>query len=168
MRCRVVHLYVFSPIAFESSTRVSSCRRFSNSLAIVRDVLEAGRNLGSCLRLKASADTNPPLRRRKICIAAPEGSLTTLFALGSPTDDWYFVEPRVPQLGEKFFAGLRDAESPHLSGKSAGCSAARSAGMSLEERPSFYRQEVNKTIWEVPERYQNLSPVGSGAYGSVW
>uniref|UniRef100_A0A8D3CZ26 mitogen-activated protein kinase n=1 Tax=Scophthalmus maximus TaxID=52904 RepID=A0A8D3CZ26_SCOMX len=34
-------------------------------------------------------------------------------------------------------------------------------------RPVFYRQEVNKTIWEVPERYQNLSPVGSGAYGSV-
>lgn len=23
-------------------------------------------------------------------------------------------------------------------------------------------------MWEVPERYQNLSPVGSGAYGSVW
>uniref|UniRef100_A0A8C1Q2Q3 mitogen-activated protein kinase n=1 Tax=Cyprinus carpio TaxID=7962 RepID=A0A8C1Q2Q3_CYPCA len=33
--------------------------------------------------------------------------------------------------------------------------------------PTFYRQEVNKTIWEVPVRYQNLSPVGSGAYGSV-
>uniref|UniRef100_A0A673CVC4 mitogen-activated protein kinase n=1 Tax=Sphaeramia orbicularis TaxID=375764 RepID=A0A673CVC4_9TELE len=33
--------------------------------------------------------------------------------------------------------------------------------------PTFYRQEVNKTIWEVPDRYQNLSPVGSGAYGSV-
>uniref|UniRef100_A0A3B4WK47 mitogen-activated protein kinase n=1 Tax=Seriola lalandi dorsalis TaxID=1841481 RepID=A0A3B4WK47_SERLL len=33
--------------------------------------------------------------------------------------------------------------------------------------PVFYRQEVNKTIWEVPERYQSLSPVGSGAYGSV-
>ncbi|KAF3860371.1 hypothetical protein F7725_000626 [Dissostichus mawsoni] len=42
-----------------------------------------------------------------------------------------------------------------------------SAGMSQKERPKFYRQEVNKTIWEVPERYQNLSPVGSGAYGSV-
>ncbi|KPP60638.1 mitogen-activated protein kinase 14A-like [Scleropages formosus] len=42
-----------------------------------------------------------------------------------------------------------------------------SAGMSHKERPTFYRQEVNKTIWEVPERYQNLSPVGSGAYGSV-
>ncbi|KAJ8378225.1 hypothetical protein AAFF_G00245130 [Aldrovandia affinis] len=27
--------------------------------------------------------------------------------------------------------------------------------------------ELNKTIWEVPERYQTLSPVGSGAYGSV-
>ncbi|MBZ3880141.1 Mitogen-activated protein kinase 14 [Sciurus carolinensis] len=36
-----------------------------------------------------------------------------------------------------------------------------------DERPTFYRQELNKTIWEVPERYQNLSPVGSGAYGSV-
>uniref|UniRef100_A0A8C7CAE0 mitogen-activated protein kinase n=1 Tax=Oncorhynchus kisutch TaxID=8019 RepID=A0A8C7CAE0_ONCKI len=36
-----------------------------------------------------------------------------------------------------------------------------------KERPTFYRQELNKTIWEVPERYQTLSPVGSGAYGSV-
>ncbi|KAM4701609.1 mitogen-activated protein kinase 14 isoform 2-T2 [Discoglossus pictus] len=33
--------------------------------------------------------------------------------------------------------------------------------------PGFYRQELNKTLWEVPERYQNLTPVGSGAYGSV-
>uniref|UniRef100_A0A8C5HN71 mitogen-activated protein kinase n=1 Tax=Gouania willdenowi TaxID=441366 RepID=A0A8C5HN71_GOUWI len=40
--------------------------------------------------------------------------------------------------------------------------------MSLKERPKFYRQEVNKTIWEVPEQYRNLAPVGSGAYGSVW
>uniref|UniRef100_A0A8C8CCK6 mitogen-activated protein kinase n=1 Tax=Oncorhynchus tshawytscha TaxID=74940 RepID=A0A8C8CCK6_ONCTS len=39
--------------------------------------------------------------------------------------------------------------------------------MSHKERPTFYRQELNKTIWEVPERYQSLSPVGSGAYGSV-
>uniref|UniRef100_A0A8C5HKX9 mitogen-activated protein kinase n=1 Tax=Gouania willdenowi TaxID=441366 RepID=A0A8C5HKX9_GOUWI len=35
------------------------------------------------------------------------------------------------------------------------------------QRPKFYRQEVNKTIWEVPEQYRNLAPVGSGAYGSV-
>uniref|UniRef100_A0A8C5HJZ8 mitogen-activated protein kinase n=1 Tax=Gouania willdenowi TaxID=441366 RepID=A0A8C5HJZ8_GOUWI len=35
------------------------------------------------------------------------------------------------------------------------------------KRPKFYRQEVNKTIWEVPEQYRNLAPVGSGAYGSV-
>lgn len=27
--------------------------------------------------------------------------------------------------------------------------------------------ELNKTAWEVPERYQSLSPVGSGAYGQV-
>uniref|UniRef100_A0A8C5NFQ0 mitogen-activated protein kinase n=1 Tax=Gouania willdenowi TaxID=441366 RepID=A0A8C5NFQ0_GOUWI len=39
--------------------------------------------------------------------------------------------------------------------------------MSQNDRPTFYRQELNKTMWEVPERYQNLSPVGSGAYGSV-
>uniref|UniRef100_A0A3P8UJV0 mitogen-activated protein kinase n=1 Tax=Cynoglossus semilaevis TaxID=244447 RepID=A0A3P8UJV0_CYNSE len=39
--------------------------------------------------------------------------------------------------------------------------------MSQKERPVFYREEVNKAIWEVPERYKKLSPVGSGAYGSV-
>ncbi|MEQ2265523.1 Mitogen-activated protein kinase 14A, partial [Xenotaenia resolanae] len=39
--------------------------------------------------------------------------------------------------------------------------------MSQNERSGFYLQEVNKTIWEVPRRYQDLSPVGSGAYGSV-
>ncbi|XP_024913134.1 mitogen-activated protein kinase 11 isoform X3 [Cynoglossus semilaevis] len=38
----------------------------------------------------------------------------------------------------------------------------------MSARPGFYRQELNKTVWEVPERYQNLTPVGSGAYGSVW
>uniref|UniRef100_A0A2K6RQR4 mitogen-activated protein kinase n=1 Tax=Rhinopithecus roxellana TaxID=61622 RepID=A0A2K6RQR4_RHIRO len=31
----------------------------------------------------------------------------------------------------------------------------------------FYRQELNKTVWEVPQRLQGLRPVGSGAYGSV-
>ncbi|KAM9344352.1 mitogen-activated protein kinase 14A isoform 1-T1 [Pholidichthys leucotaenia] len=39
--------------------------------------------------------------------------------------------------------------------------------MSQERGSVFYRQEVNKTIWEVPERYRDLSPVGSGAYGTV-
>ncbi|XP_063319235.1 mitogen-activated protein kinase 14A isoform X3 [Pelmatolapia mariae] len=39
--------------------------------------------------------------------------------------------------------------------------------MSRPEKHDFYRDEVNKTIWEVPERYQRLTPVGSGAYGSV-
>uniref|UniRef100_A0A3B3TG37 mitogen-activated protein kinase n=1 Tax=Paramormyrops kingsleyae TaxID=1676925 RepID=A0A3B3TG37_9TELE len=37
----------------------------------------------------------------------------------------------------------------------------------MSARPGFYRQELNKTVWEVPERYRNLTPVGSGAYGSV-
>ena len=35
-------------------------------------------------------------------------------------------------------------------------------------KPHFYRVELNKTDWELPDRYQKLSPVGSGAYGQVW
>jgi p38 MAP kinase len=31
----------------------------------------------------------------------------------------------------------------------------------------FYRVEINKTEWELPDRYQMLSPIGSGAYGQV-
>jgi len=34
-------------------------------------------------------------------------------------------------------------------------------------KPGFVRVELNKTQWEVPERYTALSPVGSGAYGQV-
>lgn len=55
-----------------------------------------------------------------------------------------------------------------LKQKFAPASGFSSAGMSQKERTKFYLQEVNKTVWEVPTRYQNLSPVGSGAYGSVW
>ncbi|XP_067134891.1 mitogen-activated protein kinase 14-like isoform X1 [Centruroides vittatus] len=32
---------------------------------------------------------------------------------------------------------------------------------------SFVRVEMNTTTWEVPERYRNLLPVGSGAFGQV-
>ena len=32
----------------------------------------------------------------------------------------------------------------------------------------FYRTETNKATWEVPERYQDLQSIGSGAYGLVW
>uniref|UniRef100_A0A8C6YXL7 mitogen-activated protein kinase n=1 Tax=Nothoprocta perdicaria TaxID=30464 RepID=A0A8C6YXL7_NOTPE len=31
----------------------------------------------------------------------------------------------------------------------------------------FHRQEVNKTVWELPRRYTSVHHVGSGAYGSV-
>ncbi len=34
-------------------------------------------------------------------------------------------------------------------------------------KEDFYRVELNRTVWEVPQRYQNLQPVGSGAYGQV-
>ncbi|XP_077495199.1 p38b MAP kinase isoform X13 [Amblyomma americanum] len=34
-------------------------------------------------------------------------------------------------------------------------------------RSGFHRVELNKTVWEVPVRYTNLSPIGVGAYGQV-
>ncbi|KAM5288761.1 mitogen-activated protein kinase 12 isoform 4-T4 [Ctenodactylus gundi] len=34
-------------------------------------------------------------------------------------------------------------------------------------RKGFYRREVTKTVWEVRAVYQDLQPVGSGAYGAV-
>uniref|UniRef100_A0A6I8S0D8 mitogen-activated protein kinase n=1 Tax=Xenopus tropicalis TaxID=8364 RepID=A0A6I8S0D8_XENTR len=37
----------------------------------------------------------------------------------------------------------------------------------MSGRVGFYKQELNKTVWEVPDRYQRLTPVGSGAFGSV-
>ena len=36
------------------------------------------------------------------------------------------------------------------------------------QQARFYKQELGKTIWEVPEHYENLLAIGSGAYGSVW
>ncbi|XP_027044006.1 mitogen-activated protein kinase 14-like [Pocillopora damicornis] len=33
--------------------------------------------------------------------------------------------------------------------------------------PGYYRTELNRTVWEVPEKYQDLSPIGTGAYGQV-
>ncbi|GBP96051.1 Mitogen-activated protein kinase p38b [Eumeta japonica] len=33
--------------------------------------------------------------------------------------------------------------------------------------PRYHKVEINKTEWIVPERYQMLTPVGSGAYGQV-
>jgi len=34
-------------------------------------------------------------------------------------------------------------------------------------KSGFHSVELNKTVWEVPERYINLSAIGSGAYGQV-
>lgn len=42
--------------------------------------------------------------------------------------------------------------------------------MGSRERPlreGFYRTELHKTDWEVPTKYIDLVPIGSGAYGSV-
>nr|CAC85497.1 p38ge [Suberites domuncula] len=34
-------------------------------------------------------------------------------------------------------------------------------------KPGYYKMELFKTVWEAPERYQDLSPIGTGAYGTV-
>lgn len=38
----------------------------------------------------------------------------------------------------------------------------------MEARANFCREEINNTVWEVPEKYTRLKQVGTGAYGSVW
>uniref|UniRef100_A0A4X2LUI7 mitogen-activated protein kinase n=1 Tax=Vombatus ursinus TaxID=29139 RepID=A0A4X2LUI7_VOMUR len=39
--------------------------------------------------------------------------------------------------------------------------------MSFIRKRGFYKQEVNKTAWELPKTYVTLTHVGSGAYGAV-
>lgn len=56
---------------------------------------------------------------------------------------------------------MADVDSPMELGRS--CSS--------DEGPvkeGFVRVELNKTIWEVPKKYSELTPIGTGAYGSVW
>lgn len=38
----------------------------------------------------------------------------------------------------------------------------------MEARAHFYREEINSTVWEVPEKYTRLKQIGTGAYGTVW
>lgn len=35
-------------------------------------------------------------------------------------------------------------------------------------KPNFHRAELGGTVYEVPERYHDLVPLGVGAFGSVW
>uniref|UniRef100_A0A673H4H7 mitogen-activated protein kinase n=1 Tax=Sinocyclocheilus rhinocerous TaxID=307959 RepID=A0A673H4H7_9TELE len=39
--------------------------------------------------------------------------------------------------------------------------------MSLRTRAGFYRGEINRTVWDVPEKYRDLIQIGTGAYGTV-
>lgn len=43
-----------------------------------------------------------------------------------------------------------------------------STDFSAHLKPGYYSLELNKTLWEIPDRYKNLQPLGHGAYGSVW
>lgn len=35
-------------------------------------------------------------------------------------------------------------------------------------KAGYHRVELFKAVWEVPIRYQDLSTIGTGAYGTVW
>uniref|UniRef100_A0A672N3D4 mitogen-activated protein kinase n=1 Tax=Sinocyclocheilus grahami TaxID=75366 RepID=A0A672N3D4_SINGR len=37
----------------------------------------------------------------------------------------------------------------------------------MESRVEFSREEINSTVWEVPDKYVCLKQIGTGAYGSV-
>ncbi|TNN46789.1 Mitogen-activated protein kinase 14A [Liparis tanakae] len=49
-----------------------------------------------------------------------------------------------------------------------GAEAERQRAMESPVRPGFHRVEVQKTTWDVADRYATLRPIGSGAYGTVW
>lgn len=38
----------------------------------------------------------------------------------------------------------------------------------MDAEARFSREEINSTVWEVPEKYTRLKQIGTGAYGSVW
>lgn len=68
-----------------------------------------------------------------------------------------------PRPASRSRLGLRGAP-----GAGRGARRAAAAPDMSGPRAGFYRLELNKTLWEVPQRLQGLRPVGSGAYGSVW
>lgn len=37
----------------------------------------------------------------------------------------------------------------------------------MDDQVQFHREEINSTLWEVPEKYTRLRQIGTGAYGSV-
>ncbi|MEQ2209980.1 Mitogen-activated protein kinase 13 [Xenoophorus captivus] len=37
----------------------------------------------------------------------------------------------------------------------------------MEAQRHFSREEINSTVWEVPEKYTRLKQIGTGAYGAV-
>uniref|UniRef100_A0A1I7XA40 Serine/threonine protein kinase n=1 Tax=Heterorhabditis bacteriophora TaxID=37862 RepID=A0A1I7XA40_HETBA len=38
--------------------------------------------------------------------------------------------------------------------------------MPVELKPGYYTVELNRTVWAIPDYYENLTPVGTGAYGT--
>ena len=38
----------------------------------------------------------------------------------------------------------------------------------MAAKPDFYEVELGTVEWEIPEVYQDLTPLGIGAFGTVW
>lgn len=64
--------------------------------------------------------------------------------------------------------GRAPGEAPYPGTPSRGEAPGPAMSSPPPARKGFYRQEVTKTAWEVRAVYQDLQPVGSGAYGAVW
>lgn len=80
------------------------------------------------------------------------------------------LEAARPSAGTPSLAPPRPASRSRLGlrgapGAGRGARRAAAAPEMSGPRAGFYRLELNKTLWEVPQRLQGLRPVGSGAYG---
>ncbi|CAB1414296.1 unnamed protein product [Pleuronectes platessa] len=98
--------------------------------------------------------------RRMLCCLACTGLMKRGVFI-SPVGEWCWPTCPSPP-GRKKLQNLACKSFSRNDPQMDSCTARRDV-----RQTGFYRQELNKTVWEVPERFQNLTPVGSGAYGSV-
>uniref|UniRef100_A0A4W2HMD9 mitogen-activated protein kinase n=1 Tax=Bos indicus x Bos taurus TaxID=30522 RepID=A0A4W2HMD9_BOBOX len=70
--------------------------------------------------------------------------------------------PRAPRAGARCWEPGEPRAQPPRWGRQH-----RVPGMSFTRKKGFYKQDVNKTAWELPKTYVSLTHIGSGAYGSV-
>ncbi|KAI6079121.1 Mitogen-activated protein kinase [Aix galericulata] len=80
--------------------------------------------------------------------------------------------PEQPGRAERGRGGQREGAAPRERGQARPLASPRPGspqpGARLPRSPRALCWRVTKTLWEVRDRYRDLQPVGSGAYGAVW